>query len=248
MQYYIKFAIILAIAQVAFNTIIYFSREPKRIVPKALAFVPAVILTALLWMKPVTSMMLFSLSQNHFVSRGDFRFAAEMIITLISMVLAIVLSLMMAYVLTDVRLISRLVNRPLSWCGLSRPEYSSKLASEEAEAARAEAEAAANGDNGGKGRQGGFWSRLSPVHRPSHRPRKALTIRRAAKIVILQLYYLGQLPIVFGLVAPIVVYVSLRIWNFWVAIDLIVGGALTLVVLFIMFGRCCMRDPYAWDG
>ena len=243
MQYYIKFAIIIAITQVAFNTIIFFSREPKRIVPKALAFVPAVILTALLWMKPVTSMMLFSLSQDYFVSQGDFRFAAEMIITLVSMVLAIVLSLMMAYVLTDVRLIGRLVNRPLSWCGLSRPEYSSKLASEEAEAARAAAEAGDTGD----GQRGGFWSRLRPV-RPPHRPRKPLTIRRAVKIVILQLYYLGQLPIVFGLVAPIVVYVSLGIWNFWVAIDLIVGAALTLIVILIMFGRCCMRDPYAWDG
>jgi hypothetical protein len=71
------------------------TREPRRIVTKVMALLPAIMLTALLWVKPVTSMMLFAFSQRYFIDRGNFNFSAEMIVTLISLVLAVVLSLMM---------------------------------------------------------------------------------------------------------------------------------------------------------
>jgi hypothetical protein len=60
----------------------------------------------------------------------------------------------------------------------------------------------------------------------------------------MQLYYIGQLPIAFGLVAPIVVYVSLKIWNFWVALDLTVAAVLMLIILLVVLGRCCNRDRW----
>jgi hypothetical protein len=137
-------------------------------------------------------------------------------------------------VLTDLRLVSRLVNRPLACCHLSCPEYDAK--------ALESARPSTTGSDNEPAPKGSLFSRL--IGRGPSGPPRPLTIRRAIKLTVMQLYYIGQLPIAFGLVAPIVVYVSLRIWNFWVALDLIVGAALMLIILLVVLGRCFTRDRW----
>ncbi len=51
--------IVLGTTSTAFITWSFFVSEPKRVLPKLLAGLPAVLLTCLFFMKPVTAMMAF---------------------------------------------------------------------------------------------------------------------------------------------------------------------------------------------
>ena len=50
----VRIAIIVALVSVGFNTLVLYAREPPRLVPKLLGILPAALVTALLWLKPVT--------------------------------------------------------------------------------------------------------------------------------------------------------------------------------------------------
>jgi len=64
-----RIAIIVALISVGFNTLVFFAREPRRLLPKLLAVAPAAALTALLWVKPVTAMMVFAFAQRWYTDR-----------------------------------------------------------------------------------------------------------------------------------------------------------------------------------
>jgi hypothetical protein len=48
---------------------VFFAREPRRVLPKALAALPAALLTALLWAKPVTAMMVWAYAQRWYTDK-----------------------------------------------------------------------------------------------------------------------------------------------------------------------------------
>ena len=54
--------------------------------PQILSVIPAAILTGLLYLKPVTSMLLLLYTQRHYVSRGDMSIRSESIVALIAQV------------------------------------------------------------------------------------------------------------------------------------------------------------------
>jgi hypothetical protein len=52
----------------------------------------------------------------------------------------------------------------------------------------------------------------------------------------------GQLPAVFGVLAPVVLVASRGVWNFWVGLDLVVGCAgLALLAAACAATSCCGR-------
>jgi hypothetical protein len=149
----------------------------------------------------------------------------------------------------DLKFISRLVSRPLALCGCAPPAYSDP-APTKAAAAPAVADEEAGGGPGAAAapspappprRRG--WALFGGAGRP---PRRARTLRRALKVLSLQIMFLGQLPIVFGVLAPIVLVGSLGVWNFWVAIDLIVGAALLALLLVLCVVRRCGGGGDVW--
>lgn len=99
---------------------------------------------------------------------------------------------------------SRIINRPLALCGAAPPAYANDTASQQdpldiTSAAAADEEAggaaAAAAAGGGRGGQRLFGARGGGGVGGRRRVR---TMRRALKVISLQLMFLGQLPIVFG--------------------------------------------------
>jgi hypothetical protein len=65
----VRIAVIAALVSVALNTLAPFAREPRGVLPKALALVPAAAVTAVLWLKPTTAMMVWAFSQRWYTDR-----------------------------------------------------------------------------------------------------------------------------------------------------------------------------------
>ena len=122
------------------------------------------------------------------------------------------------------------MQRPLALCGAAPPEYTKAgpASAHDPEAGLSAAAAAAPRRHRGWLRGGG-----------GARPPRTRTVTRALKVLTLQIMFVGQLPIVFGLIAPVVLVASLRVWNLWVGIDLILGGALTAMLLGACLARRC---------
>ena len=77
---------------------------------------------------------------------------------------------------------------------------------------------------------------LSPLTPPSLPPQPGpVSLKGTFKILVAHWFYTGQLPCAFGLLAPVLVVVSLRIWNFWIGLDLIFGIAMFVFYLFLFF-------------
>ncbi len=87
----------------------------------------------------------------------------------------------------------------------------------------------------------GAASRCSP-HPRCH----LLPCRAAAKVLLIQLYYSSQLPVVFGLLAPLLAVTSLGLWNMWLALDLLLGALQAGAFLLVLLARltCMRRSPF----
>ncbi|GBF94972.1 hypothetical protein Rsub_07473 [Raphidocelis subcapitata] len=217
----VRLALIAALCSVALNTLAPFAREPRGVLPKALAVAPAAVVTAVLWLKPTTAMMVWAFSQRWYTDRGDFGFSAEQIVSLLSLVFALGFSITFGGALADLRIVSRLVNRPLALCGAAAgPEYASEKQPSDEEA------------------QSGAAAAAPPLAGKPQPPRRARarTLRGGIKALAASGAALGQLPAVFGMLAPTVLVASRGVWNFWVALDLIAGGA----GLALLAGACAV--------
>ncbi|KAI8471139.1 MAG: hypothetical protein J3K34DRAFT_520767 [Monoraphidium minutum] len=253
----VRLAIITALVSVGLHTLLLFAREPRRVLPKLLGLLPAAVLTALLWIKPVTAMMVWAFAQRYYTDRGNFNLAAEAIVALVALALALGFSLTMGLVLAELGLVGRLVSRPLALCGCGPPAYMDEPSTGGTGGPGRGAAAAApthTGDvEGGEpkppARRRGWPAALGGrggAAAPRGAPR---SLRRGARVAALQVVLLGQLPIVFGLLAPVVLVASLGVWNFWVALDLVVGAALLALLLGLcLLQRCSGGGPDAWVG
>ena len=65
----VRIAIIVALVSVGFNTLVLYAREPRGVLPTVAALLPAAVLTALIWLKPVTSLMVASFAQRYYTDR-----------------------------------------------------------------------------------------------------------------------------------------------------------------------------------
>jgi hypothetical protein len=71
-----------------------------------------------------------------------------------------------------------------------------------------------------------------------------LPCRAAAKVLLSQMYYSSQLPVVFGLLGPLLAVASLGLWNMWLALDLLLGALQAGVFLVVLLARlACLPRP-----
>ncbi|KAF8058367.1 hypothetical protein HT031_005685 [Scenedesmus sp. PABB004] len=213
----IRQVMVYAMLTIAFHMLLWFVHQPKGTVGKAYGLLPSVLVVAALVLKPVTSMMNVYYTQSAFVKQGNFTFTAEMIVALIEFITAVWLSLYMGWAIHALRLIPRFTNTLLSCCG---KEYEDVYFEREA----AEA-AAADAAKGGDLEAGGDAKK--------HRRRKSYALRAAAKSVVMQYYMMTQIPSIFGFVSPMITYFALRVTNWWIVFDIIVGAAFVFIYMLL---------------
>jgi hypothetical protein len=68
---------------------------------------------------------------------------------------------------------------------------------------------------------------------PNLRRRKSYNLRAAGKSMLQQYYYMTQLPSVFGFISPMITYFALKVTNWWIVFDIIVGAALIFVYMVL---------------
>lgn len=161
----------------------------------------------------------------------------------------------------ELRLVARLVSHPLAICGCGPPAYSDpagvpatndppaapdvKMPAAPAAAASpagadVEAPGPIDGSDPAPAPRGRFCGRRGGGARGTLA--RAPPLRGAARALALQLLFTGQLPALLGLLSPVVLVASLGVWNFWVALDLVVGAALMALLLALCAAlRCCGR-------
>lgn len=231
----IRASIIAALANLLVNTFIYFARGPKGFFTKILSIIPAVVLTALLYLKPLSSMMLLHYSQRKYIMKGDFTVQSETVIALISQVLALLFSLQMAYVISDLDLFSVTATRLFMACGCkgqadahdaavkkATAAAEGKTLVQEAPMATPQAQVVVKDSQG------------EVVAPPAPRP---VSLKLVYKLVVAQWFYTGQLPCVFGFLAPILATTVQSLWNFWVGLDLVLGAAMFVAYVFLFFSH-----------
>jgi hypothetical protein len=64
--------------------------------------------------------------------------------------------------------------------------------------------------------------------------RRSYSLRAAGKSIVQQFFMMGQMPMIFGFLSPMVTYFSLGVTNWWIVFDIVVGA----VMVFLYMVMC----------